>query len=150
MKRARISQIALAIGLLASAIIFNSGDGRVSLVPLVHAQTLTVQFAVDHNIPVTIASGNDKGDQIRITGGRSATVDSIGCVQDNNLSPSPIQEAVVVDPAAYRATRLTDMILISQQTPLPAGTKIDNVFVQSSCHLGSTGVDYIVYQGTIE
>jgi hypothetical protein len=114
----------------------------------VFAQVPNIVIAVPAAEPVTIAGANDEGDVLLITGQPVGFTDGTGCVLF--AGSFPVENAVVVDPGGNRATRLTNVIVTSQQTALKPGTKLVNVNAAGPCTLVDSGVAYNRYSATVQ
>ena len=108
----------------------------------------TVDIAAPSADVITIAGVNDKGDALLFTGKPIGFMDATGCA--GTPGSYPVQDVVVVDPGGNRATRVTNVIVITQQTALKPGTRLVDVNALGPCTLAGSGVTYNRYRGTVE
>lgn len=112
-----------------------------------------VSFALNPGDPVSVlipASGNqpepDPGpptDKLIYTGGRVTTVDAAGC----QVGSFPLQNGVLVDPAAGRGGRIEGVITLTGDA-VPPGTKLKTFNFVTDCTAG--GIAYKRYTAVVE
>ncbi|MBI4487811.1 MAG: hypothetical protein HY694_01885 [Deltaproteobacteria bacterium] len=106
-----------------------------------HAQVTTVDFVVPTGTALVAGVGNDK---IVFTGRSSGTTGVGNC----GTGDRPVQNAVMVDPAGGRATRLSGIIGVSGAAdPVQNGTRLKNLVGLGAC---GTSNEYDKYRGEVD
>ena len=124
-----------------------------ALSPTAHAQTTVVDFVVVSGTPITSAGNVDAGDILIFTGTAKFVTPAGTCGPPGNY---PVQNAVVVDHAGGRATRVIDAIVVANSDatqpppPVKPGTKLVNLQTLPSCQDTAAVIGYDRYRGTVQ
>lgn len=91
------------------------------------------------------ASGSqpEVDDKLIYTGGRATTTDAGDCAGQQQ----PVQNAVLVDPAGGRASRIIGIITIRADAPAP-GTRLGTLTFDANCSISGTA--YKRYNGVVQ
>ena len=84
------------------------------------------------------------GDRLIFTGGPLTMVDISGC----GGGSYPLQNAVLVDPGSRRGSGPVTVITVSQETPVPPGSRAVSISFDAACTVG--GIQYNRYLVTID
>jgi hypothetical protein len=102
---------------------------------------LLVVIPADANQPAPAGPG--PGAMIVFTGRALTTVETTGC-RDGTF---PMQQGIVIDPGADRASRVVSVILLSQTEPVAPGTRLGGLTYEGDCELA--GTTYSIYNGVL-
>ena len=125
--------------------------------PIARAQAPhVIDFVVVTGTPITPAGSVDAGDTLIFTGPAKFVTSAGDCTQQPGNAP--VQNAVVVDPAGGRATRVIDAIVvddsgatpISPPPPVKPGTKLTSLITLPQCQNTAAGILYDTYRGTVQ
>lgn len=119
------------------------------MIPCLDAQEAgdTVAFVVPEGTEISILGSEEPGDKLIFVGRSSETTDGGSCAPGSGYH---IQSVVIVDPRAggTRATRRLQVITTSQTTPVPPGTRVTDIAINTQCEIA--GVIFDRYIGTVE
>lgn len=123
-----------------------TGLGMLGLPPVADAQQAgsVVTFLVPSGMPITAASDvvvYIAQPQGFMTVGGNCTIGA--------TTAFPVHNGVITDPGGGRATRFIGLITVSQTTPVPSGTLVDNLSGPTSCTTAS-GLNEDKWQGTVK
>ena len=106
------------------------------------ARQETVRFIMDNDSANRILIGDTGDGAVIVVTGRSE-----GAVNVGDCAPGDrhVQPVVILDPGDERATRSGFFAVVSQETPLPPGTRIELVPLLESCAGGA----YVVFEGIV-
>ena len=150
MKRTMVAAIGLAM-ILGVGLFIGPRE------PVAFAQApRVVDFVVVSGTCVLPANGTDAGDAFIFTGPAKSVISSLTC-GGNTAFLFPVQNAVVVDPAGGRATRVSDAIVVADSdatppVPPPAvkpGTRLVNLQTLTQCQNTDASIGYDRYRGTV-
>ena len=102
---------------------------------------LGVSFIVPAGTPITAS-----GDVIIYIGQPSGSTQAVGCAVDANQYP--VQTTVITDPGGGRTTRVSDLITLSQTSPVANGTRAGSLAVAGQCV--ANGANWDKYNGTVQ
>jgi len=78
-------------------------------------------------------------------GGRAATVDASTC---RGGTQQPLQKAIILDPQGRQGAKTVLVITTSQLEPVPPGTRLFAVSLDTACTVGSE--PYFRYRETVQ